>query len=104
MIPPSALNGPRKLTILLFLLWLHQVDVRFPASIPLGAWDLISRLLRYQPSERLPLAQVLKHLWVWTHSWRVLPPAAQMASLALLHIYDRTPVYILKSQQKEESK
>ena len=83
MIPPSALNGPRKLTILLFLLWLHQVDVRFPASIPLGAWDLISRLLRYQPSERLPLAQVLKHLWVRTHSWRVLPPAAQMASLAL---------------------
>ncbi|CAI9161256.1 unnamed protein product [Rangifer tarandus platyrhynchus] len=73
----------RKLTILLFLLWPHQVDVRFPASIPLGAWDLISRLLRYQPSKQLPLAQVLKHPWVQAHSRRVLPPAAQMASLAL---------------------
>uniref|UniRef100_A0A8B9Y095 non-specific serine/threonine protein kinase n=1 Tax=Bos mutus grunniens TaxID=30521 RepID=A0A8B9Y095_BOSMU len=60
-----------------------KVDVRFPASIPLRAWDLISRLLRYQPSERQPLAQVLKHPWVQAHSRRVLPPAAQMASLAL---------------------
>uniref|UniRef100_A0A8C6CSL4 non-specific serine/threonine protein kinase n=1 Tax=Moschus moschiferus TaxID=68415 RepID=A0A8C6CSL4_MOSMO len=60
-----------------------QVDIRFPASISLGARDLISRLLRYQPSERLPLAQVLKHPWVRAHSQRVLPPAAQMASLAL---------------------
>ncbi|XP_019833866.2 aurora kinase C-like [Bos indicus] len=60
-----------------------KVDVRFPASIPLRAWDLISRLLRYQPSERQPLAQVLKHPWVRAHSRRVLPPAAQMASLAL---------------------
>ncbi|ELR49613.1 hypothetical protein M91_17576, partial [Bos mutus] len=57
-----------------------KVDVRFPASIPLRAWDLISRLLRYQPSERQPLAQVLKHPWVQAHSRRVLPPAAQMAS------------------------
>nr|XP_020742585.1 aurora kinase C-like [Odocoileus virginianus texanus] len=60
-----------------------KVDVRFPASIPLGARDLISRLLRYQPSKQLPLAQVLKHTWVQAYSWRVLPPAAQMASLAL---------------------
>ena len=26
-----------------------KVDVRFPASIPLGTQDLVSRLLRYQP-------------------------------------------------------
>ena len=79
-IPNSALNGPRKLTILPFLLWPHQVDVRFPPSMPLGAQDLISKLLRYQPSERLPLVQILEHPWVRAHSRRVLPPSAQMVS------------------------
>ncbi|XP_032706799.1 aurora kinase C-like [Lontra canadensis] len=57
-----------------------KVDVRFPPSLPLGARDLISRLLRYQPSERLPLAQILEHPWVRAHSQRVLPPSIQMAS------------------------
>ncbi|KAB1273244.1 Aurora kinase C [Camelus dromedarius] len=57
-----------------------KVDVRFPPLIPLGAQDLISRLLRYQPSERLPLVQILEHPWVRAHSRRVLPPSAQMAS------------------------
>ncbi|XP_036782315.1 aurora kinase C isoform X1 [Manis pentadactyla] len=57
-----------------------KVDVRFPPSIPSGAQDLISRLLRYQPSERLPLARILDHPWVQAHSRRVLPPSAQMAS------------------------
>ncbi|XP_057575673.1 aurora kinase C isoform X3 [Hippopotamus amphibius kiboko] len=57
-----------------------KVDVRFPPSIPLGAQDLISKLLRYQPSERLPLVQILEHPWVRAHSRRVLPPSAQMVS------------------------
>ncbi|XP_011835035.1 PREDICTED: aurora kinase C isoform X1 [Mandrillus leucophaeus] len=57
-----------------------KVDVKFPLSMPLGAQDLISKLLRYQPLERLPLAQILKHPWVQVHSRRVLPPCAQMAS------------------------
>ncbi|XP_037593894.1 aurora kinase C-like [Cebus imitator] len=57
-----------------------KVDVRFPLSMPVGAQDLISKLLRYQPLERLPLAQILKHAWVQAHSQRVLPPCAQMAS------------------------
>ncbi|XP_010330209.1 zinc finger protein 264 isoform X5 [Saimiri boliviensis] len=57
-----------------------KVDVRFPLSMPVGAQDLISKLLRYQPLERLPLAQILRHAWVQTHSRRVLPPCAQMAS------------------------
>ncbi|XP_066126983.1 aurora kinase C-like [Saccopteryx bilineata] len=57
-----------------------KVDFRFPPSVPLGAQDLISKLLRYQPSERLPLAQVLRHPWVRDHSRRVMPPLAQMAS------------------------
>uniref|UniRef100_A0A4X1VM91 non-specific serine/threonine protein kinase n=1 Tax=Sus scrofa TaxID=9823 RepID=A0A4X1VM91_PIG len=57
-----------------------KVDVRFPPSLPLGAQDLISRLLRYQPSDRLPLDQILEHPWVRAHSRRVLPPSTQMVS------------------------
>uniref|UniRef100_A0A2K6F148 non-specific serine/threonine protein kinase n=1 Tax=Propithecus coquereli TaxID=379532 RepID=A0A2K6F148_PROCO len=57
-----------------------QVDVRFPLSMPLGAQDLISKFLRYNPQEWLPLAQILEHRWVQAHSWRVLPSScAQMA-------------------------
>ncbi|XP_019292538.1 aurora kinase C isoform X1 [Panthera pardus] len=57
-----------------------KVDIRFPPSIPLGARDLISKLLRYQPLERLPLSQILEHPWVRAHSRRVLPPSVQMDS------------------------
>ncbi|XP_012631039.1 aurora kinase C-like [Microcebus murinus] len=53
-----------------------KVDVRFPLSMPLGAQDLISRLLRYNPQDRLPLAQIPKHPWVQAHSRSVLPPCA----------------------------
>ena len=66
--------------VLYFLLWPPQVDVRYPPSLPLGAQDLISKLLRYQPSERLPLAQILEHPWVRAHSHRVLPPSVHVAS------------------------
>lgn len=44
--------------------------------------DFISKLLRYQPSAQLPLAQILEHPWVQTHSQRVLPPPVHMASWA----------------------
>ncbi|KAM4800345.1 aurora kinase C [Urocitellus parryii] len=57
-----------------------KVDVTFPPSMPEGAQDLVSKLLRYQPSERLPLAQVLEHPWVKAHSRRVFPPGFQKAS------------------------
>ncbi|CAH7401999.1 aurora kinase C [Phodopus roborovskii] len=57
-----------------------KVDLRFPQSVPLGAQDLISKLLRYHPSDRLNLAQILKHPWVREHSCRILPPVGQMAS------------------------
>lgn len=53
-----------------------QVDLKFPSSVPTGAQDLISRLLKHNPSERLPLAQVSAHPWVQAHSRRVLPPSA----------------------------
>ncbi|XP_016286291.1 aurora kinase B isoform X1 [Monodelphis domestica] len=53
-----------------------KVDLKFPSSMPSGAQDLISKLLRHNPSERLPLTQVLEHPWVQTHSRRVLPPCS----------------------------
>nr|XP_014333426.1 PREDICTED: aurora kinase B isoform X2 [Bos mutus] len=53
-----------------------KVDLKFPPSVPLGAQDLIYKLLKHNPSERLPLAQVSAHPWVRTHSRRVLPPSA----------------------------
>ena len=55
---------------------LLQVDLKFPPSVPVGAQDLISKLLKHNPSDRLPLAQVSAHPWVRGHSRRVLPPSA----------------------------
>ncbi|XP_005369336.1 aurora kinase C [Microtus ochrogaster] len=57
-----------------------KVDLRFPQSVPVGAQDLISKLLRYHPSERLNLDKILKHHWVRDHSRRMLPPCNQTAS------------------------
>lgn len=56
--------------------FLLQVDLKFPPSVPAGAQDLISKLLKHNPSDRLPLAQVSAHPWVRAHSRRVLPPSA----------------------------
>ena len=39
-------------------------EYRFPSCVPEGARDLISRLLRFTPSERLPLPEVLTHKWI----------------------------------------
>ncbi|PKK17627.1 aurora kinase C, partial [Columba livia] len=52
-----------------------KVDLHFPPPVPEGARDLISRLLRRSPAQRLPLRDVLQHPWVRAHSRRVLPPA-----------------------------
>jgi aurora kinase B len=41
-----------------------KVDVRFPEFLPEGAKDLISKLLRRTPTERLPLPDVMKHPWI----------------------------------------
>lgn len=51
------------------------MDLHFPPPVPEGARDLISRLLRRSPAQRLPLRDVLQHPWVRAHSRRVLPPA-----------------------------
>ena len=59
------------------------MEYKFPSSLPAGAQDLISKLLRYNPSERLSLAHVLKHPWVKEHSHMILPPCSLMAFWAL---------------------
>lgn len=53
-----------------------KVDLKFPSSVPSGAQDLISKLLKHNPWQRLPLAEVAAHPWVRANSRRVLPPSA----------------------------
>ncbi|XP_075224190.1 aurora kinase B [Lycorma delicatula] len=41
-----------------------SVTVRYPCHMCHGARDLISKLLKKNPSERLPLPEVMKHDWI----------------------------------------
>jgi serine/threonine protein kinase len=41
-----------------------NVDLNFPECVPEGARDLIGKLLRQRPSDRLPLPDVMKHPWI----------------------------------------
>ncbi|KAF7309438.1 Kinase-like protein [Mycena indigotica] len=41
-----------------------KVDLKFPPNITPDAKDLITRLLRYDPQQRLPLTEVQNHPWV----------------------------------------
>ncbi|XP_042318433.1 aurora kinase A [Sceloporus undulatus] len=47
---------------------ISKVDYKFPPFVTEGARDLISKLLKHNPYQRLPLEEVLKHSWVTTHS------------------------------------
>nr|XP_033781478.1 aurora kinase B isoform X2 [Geotrypetes seraphini] len=51
-----------------------KVNLKFPPTMSEGAKDLISKLLQYNPAQRLVLEKVLVHPWVKEHSRRVLPP------------------------------
>ncbi|XP_032383430.1 aurora kinase B isoform X2 [Etheostoma spectabile] len=51
-----------------------KVDLKFPKNVSAGAQDLISKLLRHSPIDRLSLQSVIDHPWVRTNSRRVLPP------------------------------
>ncbi|TKS72115.1 Aurora kinase B [Collichthys lucidus] len=50
------------------------VDLKFPRNISDGARDLVSKLLRHNPTDRLSLQSVIDHPWVRSNSRRVLPP------------------------------
>ena len=41
-----------------------KVDIKFPTHVSTEAKDMISRLLRKVPSQRLPLAEVMDHPWI----------------------------------------
>lgn len=41
-----------------------SVAVHYPPVIPSGAKDLISKLLKFKPEERLALTDVMKHPWI----------------------------------------
>lgn len=56
------------------LFYCLQVDLKFPKVISDGARDLISKLLRHSPTDRLSLKSVIDHPWVSSNSRRVLPP------------------------------
>ncbi|KDR22618.1 Serine/threonine-protein kinase 12 [Zootermopsis nevadensis] len=43
---------------------IKNVDLHFPKCVPEGAKDLISKLLRQCPAERMPLPDVMKHPWI----------------------------------------
>jgi serine/threonine protein kinase len=43
---------------------IQSVNLHFPKCVPEGAKDLISKLLRQRPNERLPLPDVMKHPWI----------------------------------------
>lgn len=59
---------------------IENVDLRFPPVVTDGARDLISKLLRRQPADRLPLHAVMAHPWVKANSKRVLPPVFNTSS------------------------
>ena len=41
-----------------------KIDLRFPEHVSEGARDLIRKLLKKEPSERLPHREVVKHPWI----------------------------------------
>jgi len=45
-----------------------KVDLRFPSHLSTESKDLISRLLKKDPSDRLELDEVLKHQWLLNHN------------------------------------
>ncbi|KAJ7315902.1 hypothetical protein JRQ81_002064 [Phrynocephalus forsythii] len=51
-----------------------SVDLKFPPFVTDGARDLITKLLRHNPSDRLPLQAVMEHPWVKANSKQVQPP------------------------------
>mmetsp|Transcript_49103 Transcript_49103/g.153734 ORF Transcript_49103/g.153734 Transcript_49103/m.153734 type:complete len:692 (+) Transcript_49103:143-2218(+) len=41
-----------------------EMQLKFPAFVPVGVRDLVKQVLQKEPSDRLPLDQVLSHPWV----------------------------------------
>ncbi|KAM6163879.1 aurora kinase A [Rhynchocyon petersi] len=54
---------------------ISRVEFTYPDSVTVGARDLISRLLKHHPSQRLTLREVLEHPWITANSSK--PPSTQ---------------------------
>lgn len=59
---------------------ISKVDLKFSSIISEGAKDLISRLLKHNPNQRLPLKGVLEHSWVVQNSTK--PSTQKKTSLS----------------------
>lgn len=44
-----------------------NVDIRWPSGVSEDAKDLIGKLLKKEPEQRLPLDKVLEHPWILAH-------------------------------------
>jgi len=51
-----------------------RVDLRFPPHVTEGAKDLITKLLRKEPNQRMSLDETLKHEWILQHNPTPTPP------------------------------
>ena len=56
------------------------VDLKIPSSVSAPAADLIRRLLRKKPEDRLPLSEVLTHPWVVDNAVPPVIPGTQQRS------------------------
>ncbi|XP_064132307.1 aurora kinase A [Loxodonta africana] len=54
---------------------ISRVEFTFPDLVTVGARDLVSRLLKHNPSQRLTLKEVLEHPWITANSKK--PPSSQ---------------------------
>ncbi|XP_006881715.1 PREDICTED: aurora kinase A [Elephantulus edwardii] len=59
---------------------ISRVEFTYPDSVTMGARDLISRLLRHNPSQRLTLREVLEHPWITANSSKSLRPQDKEAT------------------------
>lgn len=57
--PPFEGNGTRET-----YKRIAAVDLKFPVYVSADARDLITKLLKRKPEERLDLAKVLEHPWI----------------------------------------
>jgi hypothetical protein len=55
-----------------------KVDLKFPPHVSPEARDLVTRLLRRDPKQRLPLSKVKEHVWVARHTQELASGAVAM--------------------------
>lgn len=59
---------------------ISRVSYKFPSHVSAGAADLITKLLRHKPEERLALSEILKHDWIRSNSTMFTEKATSAAT------------------------